>query len=557
MKRSVFTLIILMFCFFPKAQNEFITTWKPAIYPNQSAANASSTSTTSQAWAPFRGSNYTIYWEEVGYPSHNMTMNNVTSTHQVLLDFGTPLNPLIQNATYKVKVTSGNGNFHSITFRDDFQNMNQNLFYGDTSKIIEINQWGNTVWSSMRGAFFGCRNVNMTATDSPNLNSVSDMSYMFGNCEALTGNTTFNNWNTSAVTTLAGTFSGCLLFNQPIGNWNTSNVQNMTSTFTSAQNFNQPIGNWNTSNVTTMASMFNTAKSFNQPIGSWNTASLTNASYMFSNAWAFNQPIGSWNTSQINTMEGMFAWTKAFSQPIGNWNTSNVTTMNSMFFTATAFNQPIGSWNTSSVTLAHGMFFMAAAFNQNIGSWNTSQMTNIQSMFNGASSFNQNLGSWNLSSLLFGQGMFFNSGLNCQNYDSTIYGWSLNPATPNNISLQSASPLTYTHPAAVAARNYLINTKGWTFIGDSYNANCESDLSTSEVALASEISIYPNPVSDFIYIKNLKDIDSYKIFDTSGRIVLQGSFNEDKIDVRNLTKGNYLLQFKTKNDMKNLKFIKN
>ncbi|WP_262148790.1 BspA family leucine-rich repeat surface protein [Chryseobacterium foetidum] len=557
MKWSVFTLVILLLCFFPKAQNEFITTWKPQNFPNAPLVQAPFASSSTQVWAPFQGNNYTVYWEEVGYPSHNMTMTNVTSASQLLLDFGTPLNPAAQLAMYRVKVSNGNGSFQRVAFRDNFQSSNMNYLMGDASKITEINQWGSTVWSSMEGAFYGCRNLNMTATDSPNLSSVSDLSYMFAECETLTGNTSFNNWNTSGVTTLLGTFSGCTLFNQPIGNWNTSNVQNMDRTFSLAQNFNQPIGNWNTSQVSTMVSMFNTAKSFNQPIGGWNVSNVTDMGVMFSNAWVFNQSIGNWNTSQVTNMTGMFFTAKAFNQPIGNWNTSSVTQMNSMFYGALLFNQPLANWNTANVTTANGMFFEAPVFNQNISSWNTSQLTSAQSMFSGASSFNQNLGSWNLSSLVTAFNMFYNSGLNCQNYDSTLYGWSLNPSTPNNVSLQSASPMNYTHPAAVAARNYLITTKGWTINGDTYNATCESDLSTSETALDKETSVYPNPASDFIFFKDLKDGLSYKVFDNSGRIVLQGKLNEDKIDVRNLTKGNYLLQIKTKNDVKNLKFIKN
>ncbi|WP_144283034.1 BspA family leucine-rich repeat surface protein [Chryseobacterium echinoideorum] len=556
MNKSILTLIISLLCFLVKAQNEFITTWKPYIFQNPAAPNAPFPSTSTQAWAPFRGNNYTIYWEEVGFPSHNFTMTNVTSTNQVLLDFGTPLNPATQNATYLVKVSNGNGNFHRISFRDDFQNPNQNISLGDASKIIEINQWGSTIWSSMRGAFHGCRNINMTATDTPNLSNVSDMSYMFGSCEALVGNSSFNNWNTSAVTTLEETFSGCLLFNQPIGNWNTSNVQNMKSTFSLAQNFNQPIGNWNTSQVTTMESMFNTAKNFNQPIGNWNTSNVLHFRYMFSNAWYFNQPIAGWNTSQAISMEAMFLFAKAFNQPIGSWNTSNVTTMQQMFFGATVFNQPIGSWNTSNVTVSHGMFFTATAFNQNIGSWNTSQITNMQNMFNGASNFNQNLGNWNLSSLTLGQGMFFNSGLNCQNYDNTLYGWSQNPSTPNNISITSASPLVYTHPAAVAARNSLINNKGWTIAGDTYDAQCESILSVKEQEKLNEFNIYPNPATDFITLKNVKLSENFMIFDASGRIVLQGKLNNSEIDVRSLEKGNYLLQIVSKNKTENFKFIK-
>ncbi|QQV01562.1 MULTISPECIES: BspA family leucine-rich repeat surface protein [Chryseobacterium] len=555
MKRTIFTILILLLCFFPKAQNEFITTWKPQNFPNTPLADVPFPSSSTQVWAPFRGNNYTIYWEEVGYPSNNMTINNVTSTNQILLDFGTPFNPVTQHATYRVKVSNGNGNFHRIAFKDDFQNT-IGMTKGDASKIIEINQWGSTNWSSMRGSFYGCKNLNMIATDAPNLSNVSDLSHMFGACETLTGNASFNNWNTSTVTTIAEIFSGCYVFNQPIGNWNTSNVQNMRGTFISAQNFNQPIGNWDTSQVVTMENMFNTAKSFNQPIGNWNLSNLQNMKAMFANALEFNQPIGNWNTSNVNTMELMFGFAKAFNQPIGNWNTANVTKMQQMFFGATAFNQPIGSWSTSNVDSMLGMFFTASAFNQNISNWNTSQVTVMQSMFSGASSFNQDLGNWNLSSLLSANGMFFNSALNCQNYDSTLYGWSQNPLTPNNVTISSASPLTYSHPLAIAARNTLINNKGWIITGDVYNPQCESALSAKELTKTQDLNIYPNPTSDFIYIKNLKDAESYEILDISGRIIAQEKLVDNKIDIKNLQKGNYILRIKSKESIKNLKFIK-
>lgn len=532
MKKLLFTLIVTLLCFFPKAQNEFITTWKPSNTHNILPNNPPFPSSATQAWAPFRGTDFTIYWEEVGYPAHNSTLNNVTSQYHVLLDFGTPFNPVPANATYTVKVSNGNGNFHRIAFRDSDLGTSLNTGMGDYSKIVEINNWGTTVWSSMHNAFSGCLYLNMTATDSPNLSMVTDMSSMFSGCSSLTGNNSINNWDTSTVTDLHAAFMSCILFNQPIGNWNTSNVQNMGTMFLMCQNFNQPIGNWDTSKVIAMDAMFNNARNFNQPIGNWNVSNVDEMEFMFSNAWAFNQPIGNWDVSGVWQMNHMFANAKAFNQPVGNWNTSSATVMNGMFQNATVFNQPIGSWNTS-------------------------QVNNMTNMFTNAANFNQNLGTWNLTSLLYAYGIFQNAGLNCQNYDSTLYGWSQNPATPTNISISSVAPLIYTHPAAVIARNYLINNKGWTITGDSYDDKCISALSTKENTIENDFSIYPNPTSDFIYFKNLKDGVSYKIFDISGRLVLQSHSEKDRIDVKNLAKGNYMLQIITNKTIKILKIVKN
>ena len=145
--------------------------------------------------------------------------------------------------------------------------------------------------------------------------------------------------------------------------------------------------------------------------------------------------------------------------------------------------------------------------------------------------------------------------VSAQNKFSTLYILSQNLLTSNNISISSVAPMIYKHPAAVAARNNLINNKSSTITEDSYDDKCASALSVNDFS-KDNLLIYPNPTSDFIYVKNLKDAKSYKIFDSSGRLVSQRKLNEDKIDVRNLTEGNYLLEIKSKAFLKNLKFIK-
>lgn len=555
MKKSFFIIFVFLSCFFPKAQNEFITIWKPSNTQNTFTHNPPYASSTTQIWAPFRGNNFTIYWEENGYPTHNVTLTNVTSSTQVLLDFGTAQNPNANAATYTVKVSNGNGNFHQIMFRDATLGTS-NSTMGDTAKMIDISQWGNIHWSAMENAFAGCNNLNITATDIPDLSSVNNLNGTFLGCTSLIGNNSINNWNISSVNSLVSTFSSCSIFNQPLNNWNTSNVTYMENTFHLAKAFNQPLSNWDTSNVIDMTAMFNNAQSFNQPLDNWNVSSNTDCEFMFSNAWAFNQPLNNWNVSNVVLFQNMFNRALAFNSNISEWNTSSAVNMSGMFQYTPAFNQNISSWNTSNVTIMSSMFQNATAFNQNIGNWNTSHVTTMVNMFNDATSFNQNLGSWNLSSLLYASSIFNNSGLNCQNYDSTLYGWRLNPLTPNNISISNASPMIYSHPAAVAARNFLISNKGWSISGDSYNPTCVSALSIDEASILSPPQIYPNPATDFIYLKNFKALESFKIFDYSGRILMQNIFKNYEIDIRTLKKGNYILQLKTKNAIESFKFIK-
>ncbi|MDX2194970.1 MAG: BspA family leucine-rich repeat surface protein [Cytophagales bacterium] len=334
----------------------------------------------------------------------------------------------------------------------------------DRRRLTNVAQWGSVAWASMANAFYNCENLQISATDIPNLNTVTTMALMFRGCTRLNSPSNIGSWNTSAVTNMFQMFYTAENFNQPIGTWNTSSVTNMSGMFTFAENFNQPIGNWNTSAVNDMSGMFYFAADFNQPIGNWNTSAVNNMDGMFLNAYAFNQSIGGWNTSLVENMASMFQSATAFNQPIGNWNTSSVQTMNRMFAGASSFNQPIGNWNTSTVTNMANMFLSANVFNQSISGWNISNAFDMSNMFDGASAFNQNLGAWGnkLKSNVDLSGMLNNSGLSSANYDATLEGFSTTTVTNRTFG---ASGRRYC--AAAAARAVLRNStsiggKGWT-----------------------------------------------------------------------------------------------
>jgi surface protein len=374
----------------------------------------------------------------------------------------------------------------------------------DKSRLIDVKQWGGVAWTSMQNTFRGCNNLNMTATDIPNLLGVTNMSSMFLGCSILNNPTNINSWNTASVTDMSYMFNSASAFNQNIGSWNTSAVTNMSNMFSNAISFNQNIGSWNTGAVTNMTYMFSNTSAFNQNIGSWNTGVVTNMSAMFSNAYAFNQNISLWNTTAVTNMSAMFDGTRAFNQQIsswntaavinmsamfqgarafnqniGSWNTSAVTNMIAMFSNAYAFNQNISSWNTTAVTNMSWMFNNAYAFNQNISSWNTTSVTNMSYMFNVATSFNQNVGSWNIVNATNMNNIFNNSGINVANYDAILTAW--NNAGYTNKNLGDASPLKY---CASTARTTLTTAtgsggKGWTITGDALNSVCTCALNTS------------------------------------------------------------------------------
>lgn len=294
---------------------------------------------------------------------------------------------------------------------------------GDRNKLVDLKQWGGTIWTSMEEAYQGCTNMVASFNDRPNLQIATSLSKMFDGATNFDGNVT--NWNVSNITDMSFMFQNCISFNQNIGSWNTSNVTNMSHMFRNAFSFNQDISNWDTASVEDMSNMFDGCNAFNQNISVWDTQSATNMSGMFFGASSFNQPIGAWFTDNVTNMSDMFRSAIAFNQNIGTWNISAVTDISGMFRNANLFNQDIGSWNTANVNDMSGLFREALAFNQNINSWTVSNVTDMSEMFNGATSFNQNITSWDTSAVTDMSNMFRQATV----FNQDIGGWNTTSVT--------------------------------------------------------------------------------------------------------------------------------
>ncbi len=172
------------------------------------------------------------------------------------------------------------------------------------TKVKSVEQWGKIQWASMEGAFKGCTNLVLNATDVPNL---------------------------AAVTTLASMFEGASMVNSDISTWNVSTITNMSR-------------------------LFYGASVFNQDLSAWNTSAVTDMSYMFDSALAFNQDLSAWNVAKVKSMEGMFKGATAFNKDLSVWNVSLVDNMAYMFKGATAFDQNLSAWQIKALANADGMF---------------------------------------------------------------------------------------------------------------------------------------------------------------------------------------------------------
>jgi Secretion system C-terminal sorting domain/YHYH protein len=88
-----------------------------------------------------------------------------------------------------------------------------------------------------------------------------------------------------------------------------------------------------------------------------------------------------------------------------------------------------------------------------------------------------------------------------------------------------------------------------TYIGPNLSAcNLPNEINTM-VAFAKEISIYPNPATDILQInlgKNViaKDVKQIAIVNMQGSIVYTSNIFSNRIDIKNIAKGNYFLMMK-------------
>ena len=166
-----------------------------------------------------------------------------------------------------------------------------------------------------------------------------------------------NSWGVSAVTDLSYLFYNCERFNSQIKDWDTSSVVKMRSTFQLARIFNREISGWSTGSVTTFHRLFSNANAFNQPIGGWHTGAVTDMQRVFFYASNFDQDISEWDTSSVVDISYGFYEARKFSQKLGNWDFSNVSTAKHIFRAATSFHgTDIYKWNVSSLRNAYEMF---------------------------------------------------------------------------------------------------------------------------------------------------------------------------------------------------------
>ncbi len=261
----------------------FVTKWK--------------TETTTISF-PGVGNGYTIEWAKVGDEENTKgKLENQTSELGTAVDITVP-----EAGEYIIKISPLVGEFKRIAFHTGG-------FFGkacgDAKGLLEVQQWGKIAWESMECAFWGCKNMQITAKDKPMLSNVTSMKKMFYKNETL--NCDMSKWDVSKVENMESMFQFCKKFNGDITSWKVGNVKTMKSMFSDCPEFNQNIGGWTVDNVTDMTSAFANCSVFNQDLSSWHVDNVTNMFSMFKLCSAFNQSLGAWNLTKVTNMNMMLS----------------------------------------------------------------------------------------------------------------------------------------------------------------------------------------------------------------------------------------------------------
>ena len=196
----------------------FVTTWKTD-NPGSSCSTCVTIKTTSST------NNYDIDWESDG------TIDEFNVTGNITHDYGT-------FGVYQISIY---GDLKRVHFQGS-----------DHQKLLSIDQWGSIEWGeTMESAFWGCVNMNILATDSPDFSLTTNLNTMFAYCSSL--NNDLSNWDVSQVTSLQGMLFNATSFNQDLSNWNISSVSNMAfmldGTSIDKANYDNTLIGWASQNV--------------------------------------------------------------------------------------------------------------------------------------------------------------------------------------------------------------------------------------------------------------------------------------------------------------------
>lgn len=200
-----------------------------------------------------------------------------------------------------------------------------------------------------------------------NTSQVTNMQYMFSNCESLEA-LDLSTFNTENVTNMSNMFYYCKsLKSLNLSSFNTSKVNYMGSMFHDCESLTAlNLSSFNTENISDYEYMFHCCKSLTAlDLSSFNSKEILNTSCMFTGCIALKTiDISSFDTSKTTNMSFMFSGCSALETIYASsaFTTDNVKNDSYMFSTCTKLKKYTGSGKTHAHIGEGGYFTVAPAW---------------------------------------------------------------------------------------------------------------------------------------------------------------------------------------------------
>ena len=196
---------------------------------------------------------------------------------------------------------AGDGSVMAYVEDDGTGNSTYKLTIGGKGGII-----ANESMISYFSGFEEMTSIDLSALDT---SEVTDMSYMFSECNGLTS-LDVSKFDTSQVTTMTWMFAECSsLTSLDVSKFDTSKVTNMSYMFYNCRSLTSlDVSKLDTSQVTNMSGMFEGCESLTSlDVSNFDTSQVIDMSWMFGNCSGLTSlDVSSFDTSQVTDMDSMF-----------------------------------------------------------------------------------------------------------------------------------------------------------------------------------------------------------------------------------------------------------
>ena len=282
---------------------------------------------------------------------------------------------------------NGDGTYSVRIATDDLLNLPTSISFNGKTNLLTVEKIDTSNVTNMSYMFYNCKALTSLNLSNFNTTNVTNMSSMFGSCSNLTS-LDVSNFDTSKVTNMSSMFYGCkVITSLDVNNFNTTNVTDMKSMFNGCSNLTSlDVSSFNTTNVTDMGNMFSSCNALTSlNLSNFDTSKVTDMKNMFNGCSNLTSlDLSNFNTTNVTDMKNMFYNCKVItSLDLSNFDTTKVTNMNSMFYgcsNLTSLN--LSNFNTSNVTTMASMFYGCNALTSlDLSNFDTTNVTSMNSMF--------------------------------------------------------------------------------------------------------------------------------------------------------------------------------